>query len=598
MQNQYRAVFDLETRAESKGRTFPASLSSEAPYERHFGFEILDHNPAAVDLSRAKVGLPLLFSHDPDRPIGMIENPRLEGAKLRADIRLFNTAAGDDALEMIKGGLRSVSIGYQVNAMEKTGTEQGVDVYHVRSWMPFEASLVSIPADTTVGINRSHTPFEKEPHIMQTQTKPADEKGELHRVKTLYALGDQYSDYVKPHEVREWVEAGVTKADFLSRVMSKITNKHTDVRSSVIDLNPAELERYSFGRALVASVTGDWRHAGYERELSHDLAKRSGKDPEGFFVPQQIWGKGRRAKRDFNVGTAAEAGNLVQTKLMGDLFVDALRNELALAGLGMTVLSGLRDNVDLPRKSVAATLGMLTEIQAAAETQPNTAKVTLSPKRIGAFVETSKQALIQSAIALEQMIADDLLAGAAVLIEDQIINGVGTGANMRGIRSTAGIGAVIAGANGATVAWSHFTDLESSCSTANAAPGTVAGYLTNHKVRNRAKNVQRGTNLAFIIDPDVAPGADGYTRVNGYRAAFSNTVPGNLTKGTSNGICSAALFSSDWSMACLGLFGGPDVVVDPYTLASTGQVRITLNQYADFGVRQPSAFSAVADLLT
>jgi hypothetical protein len=132
MQNQYRAVFDLETRAESKGRTFPASLSSEAPYERHFGFEILDHNPAAVDLSRAKVGLPLLFSHDPDRPIGMIENPRLEGAKLRADIRLFNTAAGDDALEMIKGGLRSVSIGYQVNAMEKTGTEQGVDVYHVR----------------------------------------------------------------------------------------------------------------------------------------------------------------------------------------------------------------------------------------------------------------------------------------------------------------------------------------------------------------------------------------------------------------------------------------------------------------------------------
>jgi hypothetical protein len=86
--------------------------------------------------------------------------------------------------------------------------------------------------------------------------------------------------------------------------------------------------------------------------------------------------------------------------------------------------------------------------------------------------------------------------------------------------------------------------------------------------------------------------------LNGYRAAITNNVPANLTKGTSTTICSAAIFGSDWSMAVVGLFGAPDVTVDPYTKADTGQVKITLNQFADMQVRQPAAFSKVDDLLS
>ncbi len=101
----------------------------------------------------------------------------------------------------------------------------------------------------------------------------------------------------------------------------------------------------------------------------------------------------------------------------------------------------------------------------------------------------------------------------------------------------------------------------------------------------------------MIWPTDAVPGADGMFRVNGYRAAITNNLPSNLTKGSSTTVCSAALFGSDWSMAVLGLFGPPDVTVDPYSLAPTGQVRITLNQYADFGVRQPAAFAKIDDLL-
>ena len=80
--------------------------------------------------------------------------------------------------------------------------------------------------------------------------------------------------------------------------------------------------------------------------------------------------------------------------------------------------------------------------------------------------------------------------------------------------------------------------------------------------------------------------------------AITNNVPSNLTKGTSSGVCSSAVFGADWSMFVLGLFGGLDVTVDPYSLATGGQVRITLNQFFDWLCRQPGAFASMDDALT
>jgi len=191
----------------------------------------------------------------------------------------------------------------------------------------------------------------------------------------------------------------------------------------------------------------------------------------------------------------------------------------------------------------------------------------------------------------EPMLRDDLLMGAGVLMESQMINGVGSSNEMTGIRNTSSIGTVTAGANAATVAWSHLVDLESACANLNAEPDQLAGYLTNPRVRGRGKQVTKSTYLPFLWQ-------DGPTPFNGYRVGITNNVPNNLTKGTSTTICSAAIFASDWSMGVLGLFGAPDITVDPYSKGDTGQVKITLNQFADFGVRQPSAFAKIEDLLT
>lgn len=408
---------------------------------------------------------------------------------------------------------------------------------------------------------------------------------EIERRDAIAAIGEQYKTYVTAEETAQHIRSGKSVEAFRDFIIAKVTSQHSDTRAIQIGLTPKEIKRYSFGKALVASLTGDWREAGFERECSEAVAKIMGRGAEGFYMPPEAM------SRDFNVGTASEAGNLVATDLRSDMFVDVLRNKLVMGQLGARILTGLSSNVDLPRKSTASTIGSVTEIGSASETAPATAKVTLSPKRMAAYVEVSKQALIQSAIALEGMIRDDLVMSAAVNIENQCFNGTGTAPQMTGIRYTASIGTVVGGGNGAAPAWSHLVDLESACANANAEPDQLAGYAINTKLRGKLKQTQLGTNLPFIWQNSGQP-------VNGYRAAVTNNLPSNLTKGTSTTVCSAAIFGSDWSMATIGLFGAPDIVVDPYTKADTGQVKITLNQFADFGVRQPGCFAKIEDLVT
>lgn len=417
-------------------------------------------------------------------------------------------------------------------------------------------------------------------------TKP--EELERTRVSEIIANGETYAKYMKATDVADAVRNGWTTERFKDLIMKRIDERHSDTKALQLDMTARDVQRYSFGRALQAAILGDWSKAGFELECSRAMAKLMGRDPEGFFVPFEAW-----AKRDFNVGTGSEAGNLVATDLRTDLWVDALRNAMCMGRLGARFLTGLTSSLSVPRKSTASTLGTLTEIGSASETAPVTAALSLTPKRVGAYVEASKQAIIQAALSVEDMIRDDLLMGAAVQIEYLSINGNGTSPQHAGIRNTTGIGTVVGGTNGAAPTWAHIVDLESKCADANAEPDTRAGYLINSKTRGKLKQTQLGTNLPMIWSP-----FSNDTPVNSYRAIVSNNVPSNLTKGTSTTVCSSAIFSSDWSHEILAFFGAPDVTVDPYSKADTGQVKITLNQFADSGVRQPGAFAKIDDLIT
>lgn len=628
----------IQQRAASEEGLVEIAISSEAPYERWFGIEILRHTVDSVDLTRLGDGRhPLLLGHDIEKQIGVIKSVELGDDKvLRGSCKFSRSALGQEIKQDVDDEIRTlVSVGYMIEEIEEVETDEdgaqrtirtlsgddferemralyGDDftrsglaasrgkgdappVYVVTRWCPYEASIVPVPADTTVGVGRSAgaepTPNAAKPPVIviQHQENRTMEKHpaelELERRKAIAALGEQYSKFIDQKDVRDAIENQAMSVEaFKELIMQKMMSRHTDTSEMHIGMNKKEIQRYSLGRALVASLTNDWSQAGLERECSAAVAGLMGRSPEGFFVPFEY------LNRDFNVGTASEAGNLVATNLRTDMYVDALRNNMVMGQLGVTFLAGLSGNVDLPRKATPGTLGMVTEIGSASETALATAKATLSPKRISAYTEVSKQALIQSALALENLIRDDLVSGAGVLLENQAINGAGTGAEIRGLRNVTGIGTVVAGSNGLAPAWSHIVDLESACANANAEPDRFSGYLTNTKVRGKLKQTQFASNLPFIWQNGAQP-------LNGYRAAVTNNVPSNLTKGTSTTVCSSTLFGSDWSMAVIGLFGAPDVTVDPYTKADTGQVKITLNQFADMQHRQPATLSKIDDLL-
>jgi len=138
---------------------FTASISSEVPYLRPFGYERLLHAPEAIDLARVKGGLPVLFAHDHARPIGIGRNVHLRDRRLVADVELFDLPLAREVAAMIAGGLHNISVGYAVNQMRRTGTLKGEPVYTVDDWAVLEMSYVACPADHTVGIGRAAFPI-------------------------------------------------------------------------------------------------------------------------------------------------------------------------------------------------------------------------------------------------------------------------------------------------------------------------------------------------------------------------------------------------------------------------------------------------------
>lgn len=643
MSHQFKRTFAIERRATEQDDqgVVEFALSSEAPYERWFGIEILEHSPMAVNLERLADGRhPLLLNHDPERQIGVIEKAWLddETRKLRIRARFSRSTLGQEIKQDVEDDIRTlVSVGYMIDEIKEVkraddGTEtevrtlsgeeferemrasHGVDfyrsageasrkgddappVFRVTRWTPFEGSVVPIPADVTVGKGRSaQDPAEPETrapdiHVlpekrMDTKPQPSDNEK---RIAAIVDLGEKYGKYVNQADVSKAVRDGISTDQFLELIVDKQSSRHTDTRALDIGMSKRETQKYSFANLVRAMVLARenpaaMKEASFEIECSQAMARMLGRDPEGVFVPYEV------LRRDFNVGTSTEAGNLVATDLRTDLYVDVLRAAMVLPRMGARVLTGLSGNIDIPRKVTASTLAGLTEIGSATESAPATGKLTLSPKRVGAYIEVSKQALIQSAMALDSMLRDDLVTGAAVLIENYAIQG-SSAANGTGVIYRSGLGTVTEQANGTALIWDHLVDMESAAADANAEPDRLSGYLINTALRGKAKKTQKGTNQGFIWD-------NGDFQLNGYRAAVTNNVPKNLTKGTSTTIASALTFASDWSMMVLGFFGGVDVTVDPYTKADTGQVKITLNQFWDYTVRQPAAFVVRKDILT
>jgi HK97 family phage prohead protease len=150
----------IEVKVEKRdggGARLSFSAASEAPVERFFGTEVLAIDERAIRMERFSRGAaPLLFNHNWDDPVGMITDARVQGGRLMVDAKMFATERAKEIEAMVDGGLRNVSIGYQIHAIEEDAKR---GIFRATDWEPLEVSIVTVPADSTVGIGHRITQY-------------------------------------------------------------------------------------------------------------------------------------------------------------------------------------------------------------------------------------------------------------------------------------------------------------------------------------------------------------------------------------------------------------------------------------------------------
>ncbi|KXB60610.1 HK97 family phage prohead protease [Lachnoanaerobaculum saburreum] len=157
---------------EGNERKFILSFSSEEPYQRYWGAEVLDHSEGAVDLTRINEIGCLLFNHNRDAVIGKIAKAWIEGGRGMAEVEFDSDEESERIFQKVANGtLKGVSVGYQIESWEEVAQgKQSADGKAIgpaaiaRKWTPYEISIVSVPADPTVGVGRelSEQPVFKE----------------------------------------------------------------------------------------------------------------------------------------------------------------------------------------------------------------------------------------------------------------------------------------------------------------------------------------------------------------------------------------------------------------------------------------------------
>ena len=566
---------------DDEDRTLEFPFSSEYPVARYFGNEILAHTREAVDLTRLNDGAPLLFNHDPDKLIGVVERAWVDEDQKRgyARVRMSRNPFAQEVMNDVRDGvLRNVSFGYAINDMEQRGED-----FIVTRWSAHELSLVSIPADPTIGVGRSmdapiaataassvppSTDMEDNTtDLMAVRAEAASEaaKAERTRISGITAITEKHG---MADLGRQLIESGRSLDEARAAVLDQLGAKAQPVSESAgdIGLSATETREFSFQRAINALANpGDRKlqeAAAFERECSEAAAQRAGKVAQGIMVPSEV------LRRDLTVGTASGAGDLVGTDFRPGSFIELLRNRSALAGLGVTSLSGLSGNVAIPRQTASATAYWLAESGSPTESQQTVDQVNLSPKTVGAFTDYSRRLMLQASIDVEQMIRQDLATVLALEIDRCGLYGLGNTSQPLGVKLTTGINTEDFGA--ATPTYAEAVSMESKIAADNADIGAMA-YLMNATMRGNLKTKDKGTDTgAYVFEP-------GGT-VNGYNAVVSNQVE------------SGDIFFAVWSQLIMAMWSGLDLTVDPYTHSTSGTVRVVALQDVDFAVRHPEGF--------
>jgi HK97 family phage major capsid protein len=364
------------------------------------------------------------------------------------------------------------------------------------------------------------------------------------------------------------IKSGKSIEQFRGELLDVIGNDKP-LENDNIGLSKKEVRQFSVVRAIAALANpGDRRlreAAAFEFEASEAAAQRYGRSAQGVMVPTDVLGVWKQ--RDLNT---SDDNEIVATNLLANEFIDVLRNQASVMQAGARMLPGLVGNVAIPKKTAASTGAWIsTEGGAASESEPTFGTVSLAPKNIGAFTDMTRQLILQSTPAIEALVRDDLTQALALAIDKGALEGTGLSGQPTGILNTVGVNKPTNFA-AAIPTFAEMVALESAVAEDNALMGNLA-YITDAATYGGLKTRSKDTGSGmFVLENGQA---------NGYRVIRSQqSTAGNV-------------YFGNFSDCLIGMWGGLDLTVDPYTASTTGTVRIVALQTVDVAVRHAVSFA-------
>lgn len=363
------------------------------------------------------------------------------------------------------------------------------------------------------------------------------------------------------------IRSGKSIEQFRGELLDVIGNDKP-LDNNDLGMTRKEIRQFSIVRAIAALANPSDRRlreaAAFEFEISEAAAQRYGRSSSGLMIPTDVLGVW---KRDLNT---SDDNEIVATNLMAGEFIDVLRNESSVMQAGARMMPGLVGNVAIPKKTAASTAGWIaTEGGASSESEPTFGTVSLAPKTVGAYTDVTRQLILQSTPAVEALVRDDLTQALALAIDKGALEGSGSSGQPTGILNTSGVNKPSSFA-AAVPTFAEMVELETMVAADNALFGNLA-YITDASTYGglKTKSKDSGSGM-FVLENGEA---NGYRVIRSQQATAGNVYFGN------------------WSDCLIGMWGGLDLTVDPYTASSSGTVRIVALQSVDVAVRNAVSFA-------
>lgn len=332
---------------------------------------------------------------------------------------------------------------------------------------------------------------------------------------------------------------------------------------------------FSYVRTIETLAAGR-RPDGIEAEMSQEADKEArafGHSINGIGVPSfMVNVKGSNVigqKRDLTAGGTATGAEYIQTLEIAHQF--GLEIAPKAFGLGIEVMTGLTSNVYITETGEAAAL-WATEVATATETTPATSKpVNLSPNRLTAFSDISKQLLVQASVA-EQRLKMQLTKANNRKLDHTVFQGTGVGPIPLGITGTANINTYL---TTGVPSRQSFLDMWKMLADDNAADLGDISIATTAAI------------YAFLEGAYLDAGSGRFVlengKINGRDVIWSNNV------------ASDTIIMGSFDKFIVGQWGGFDILVNPYTKGKEATIEVIINSFWDMGCLRPTAFVVASD---